>query len=342
MEQCLVEQRYARGAQLRTLIYAQVSISGQALVFVVRSARHSLASLAGGLTYLAFVGAQIASTLIAALGFGGYATPPESVQPCSLCATSFGYHPTFWPSGRVPIAGTEGRFTASVIGCTYYFIVAWVWSLIWYVALDPLKWLLIWALNEDGVRSRASWKRFVRRRARDPVKTGEEAHFPLGPAAATYLNFMGRASLQRPSAAMLARASVISVEMDPASGLRRVSAATPRRRSLEVAGHLAALQSNQSLVATNPTFGCRASMERPAAAAAAAGQFGRRASMERPAAAAAAAATAAAAAAAATAAAAAAAASVLFGEGQRRSSLLGSGGYRRSSLPTSLPSSRQG
>lgn len=72
---------------------------------------------------------QAASTLIAALGFGGYAPPPaaESLQPCSLCATSLGHHPAFWPSGRVPIAGTEGRFIASVIGCTYYVVVAWIW-----------------------------------------------------------------------------------------------------------------------------------------------------------------------------------------------------------------------
>ncbi|WIA34892.1 hypothetical protein OEZ86_013179 [Tetradesmus obliquus] len=270
MEQCLVEQRYVRGAQLRTLVYAQVSISGQALVFVVRSARHSFTTLAGGLTYLAFFGAQAASTLIAALGFGGYAPPPaaESLQPCSLCATSLGHHPAFWPSGRVPIAGTEGRFIASVIGCTYYVVVAWIWSLIWYVALDPLKWLLIWALNEDGVRSRASWKRFVRRRARDPVKTGEEAQVTLGPAAATYLNPMGRASLQRPSAAMLARASVIPVEVDAVNGLRRVSGTMARRGSLEVASHLAALKSSQSLIPSSSPFG-RRSVQRPAAGGAA-------------------------------------------------------------------------
>eukprot|EP00882_Tetradesmus_deserticola_P005625 GHRQ01005921.1.p1 GENE.GHRQ01005921.1~~GHRQ01005921.1.p1 ORF type:complete len:1073 (+),score=431.52 GHRQ01005921.1:381-3599(+) len=211
LEQCLVEQRYVRGAQLRTLIYCQVSISGQALVFVVRTARHSLTTLAGGLTYVAFFGAQVASTLIAALGFGGYAPPPASVSPCSLCSTSLGSHPTFWPSGQVPIAGTEGRFTASVIGCTYYVLVAWIWSMIWYLALDPIKWLLIWALNEDGVRSRHSWKRMIRMRARHPTKTGEEVHITLGAAAANHLNPMGRASMQRPTAEMLSRASVISV-----------------------------------------------------------------------------------------------------------------------------------
>jgi hypothetical protein len=75
----------------------------------------------------AWCAAQVASTLIALFGFGGYAPPPESVQPCSLCDNSLGYHPTFWPSGCVPVAGTEGGFTASVIGCTYYVVVAWIW-----------------------------------------------------------------------------------------------------------------------------------------------------------------------------------------------------------------------
>jgi hypothetical protein len=129
MQQCLTEQRYVRGAQLRTLIYnqacvcvfvwpsgwpryggmglcvlsnawggdiephlvpsawlatcaeahthvrsvtppptprhppsfiaTQVSISGQVLVFVVRTPRHSLSTAAGRLTYLAFAGAQV-------------------------------------------------------------------------------------------------------------------------------------------------------------------------------------------------------------------------------------------------------------------------------------------
>lgn len=34
-------------------------------------------------------------------------------------------------------------------------------SLIWYVGLDPLKWLLMWILNEDGVRSQKAWRHFV-------------------------------------------------------------------------------------------------------------------------------------------------------------------------------------
>lgn len=40
----------------------QVSISGQALVFVVRTTKHSFLDRAGGLTYLAFFGAQVSQT----------------------------------------------------------------------------------------------------------------------------------------------------------------------------------------------------------------------------------------------------------------------------------------
>jgi hypothetical protein len=37
-----------------------------------------------------------------------------------------------------------------------YVIVAWVWSAIWYVMLDPIKWALAWVLNEDGFRDQVS------------------------------------------------------------------------------------------------------------------------------------------------------------------------------------------
>lgn len=40
---------------------------------------------------------------------------------------------------QVPLVGTEGVFTASVLGCTYYVLVAWIWSIIWHMGLDPLK-----------------------------------------------------------------------------------------------------------------------------------------------------------------------------------------------------------
>ena len=40
--------------------------------------------------------------------------------------------------GQAPIAGTEGEFSASVIGCTYYIIVAVIWSMIWCAAASAL------------------------------------------------------------------------------------------------------------------------------------------------------------------------------------------------------------
>ncbi len=33
-------------------------------------------------------------------------------------------------------------------------LVAWIWSAIWYVLLDPIKWALCWILNEDGFKDR--------------------------------------------------------------------------------------------------------------------------------------------------------------------------------------------
>lgn len=59
LSQCMIEQKYVRGAMMRSLLYTQVSVSGQALVFVVRNQGYSLTNRAGGLTYIAFFGAQV-------------------------------------------------------------------------------------------------------------------------------------------------------------------------------------------------------------------------------------------------------------------------------------------
>ena len=37
-------------------------------------------------------------------------------------------------------------------------IVAWIWSLIWYLGLDPIKWMMMYALNEDGWRDAKAHK----------------------------------------------------------------------------------------------------------------------------------------------------------------------------------------
>ena len=39
----------------------------------------------------------------------------------------------------------------------YYVIVAWIWSIIWYLGLDPIKWIMMYILNEDGVRDRSAF-----------------------------------------------------------------------------------------------------------------------------------------------------------------------------------------
>ena len=33
-------------------------------------------------------------------------------------------------------------------------IVAWIWSIIFYLGLDPIKWAMAYAMNEDGFRTR--------------------------------------------------------------------------------------------------------------------------------------------------------------------------------------------
>jgi len=59
LNQCVCEQKWFRESMLRTLLYLQVSVSGQALVFVVRTERWSFLSRAGLLTYGAFLVAQV-------------------------------------------------------------------------------------------------------------------------------------------------------------------------------------------------------------------------------------------------------------------------------------------
>lgn len=40
-----------------------------------------------------------------------------------------------------------------------YVIVAWIWSIIFYLGLDPIKWAMAWAMNEDGFRTRTLQRR---------------------------------------------------------------------------------------------------------------------------------------------------------------------------------------
>ncbi len=152
LQQCMAEQKYVRGAMARAALYLQVSVSGQAVVFVVRTVSHSFFSKAGPYTYVAFAVAQTLATLLAALGMNGYDSPPEAITNCQFCVLSSGGENPFFSAKEVPIAGTESAYTASVIGCTYYVVASWIWAMIWYILLDPIKWLMFYMLNEEGFR----------------------------------------------------------------------------------------------------------------------------------------------------------------------------------------------
>ena len=58
--------------------------------------------------------------MIAGFGFGGYTPPREewSFKNGMFTQLSNGLYPPFLKNGVVPITGTEGVFTGSVIGCT--------------------------------------------------------------------------------------------------------------------------------------------------------------------------------------------------------------------------------
>ncbi|KAK9905068.1 hypothetical protein WJX75_009176 [Coccomyxa subellipsoidea] len=214
LDQCRWEQYYVRNSITRALIYNYVSISGQALVFVVRTASYSLFSRAGFYTYIAFFGAQIASTLIAIFGFGGYPWPSDRVHGCRFCTLSTGGGPPFFQH-KAPVAFTESGSTDSTIGCTYYVIVAWIWAMLFYLGLDPIKFAMMWISNEEGFRDRPLFFK-KRRRPSAPDLSEEEA---LGAMTGqshvvqpTYQNALGRASLGRVTEAHLKRASVVLVD----------------------------------------------------------------------------------------------------------------------------------
>ena len=88
----------------------------------------------------------------------------------------------------------------------YYVIVAWIWSLIWHMGLDPLKWLMAYIMNEDGVRDRSPLHR-RRKRPPPPEVEHEMADHHMGPA--TYQNPLGRVSIARPTPVALQRSSVV-------------------------------------------------------------------------------------------------------------------------------------
>ena len=59
--------------------------------------------------------------------------------------------------GRSWLGGNGAQYGLLLL-CSYYVIVAWIWSIIWYLGLDPIKWMMMYALNEDGWRNKAAHK----------------------------------------------------------------------------------------------------------------------------------------------------------------------------------------
>lgn len=89
--------------------------------------------------------------------------------------------------------------------CRYYVVVAWIWAIIWYVALDPIKWGMAWILDEEGYRTGKGSLR-----AAPSSKADEGAGLNhVGPS--TRHNPMGRVSIGPPTSLQLERASIVRV-----------------------------------------------------------------------------------------------------------------------------------
>ena len=105
--------------------------------------------------------------------------------------------------------------------CRYYVIVAWIWAIIWYFGLDPIKWALAFALDEEGMRT---GKRGAIDRTQAP-KQNEEAQGINHMGAVSRHNPLGRVSLTQPSPQLLERASMVRVGgQQGGQGLNRRSA----------------------------------------------------------------------------------------------------------------------
>ncbi|OQR86861.1 P-type ATPase (P-ATPase) Superfamily [Achlya hypogyna] len=108
-----------KDGKMRGLMYAQVSISGQALIFVTRTAGINtwfFAEKPCNLLLCAFVVAQVVGSIIGYYGFKGY------------------------PSDRVAILGCGGG----------YLIIAWIWSIVWHFPLDLIKFAVNHVLNHNA------------------------------------------------------------------------------------------------------------------------------------------------------------------------------------------------
>jgi H+-transporting ATPase len=104
---------------LRSIIYTQVSISGQALIFVTRTAGTNnwfFAEKPANLVLIAFVFAQIVASAIGWVGFSGY------------------------PTDRIAVIGCGGGYT----------LIAWIWAIVWHIPLDLIKFAVNYLINKGA------------------------------------------------------------------------------------------------------------------------------------------------------------------------------------------------
>eukprot|EP01135_Chromosphaera_perkinsii_P001670 Nk52_evm47s208 gene=Nk52_evmTU47s208 len=110
---CLCGNVARKNAAIRGLIYIQVSVTGQWVIFVARARRISYLTRPGLGIIVSFIVSQIAATLIGVYGFGDY------------------------PEGR-------GNFN----GCGWgYGLVAWVWSILWIIPMDFIKLTVLYCMS---------------------------------------------------------------------------------------------------------------------------------------------------------------------------------------------------
>lgn len=104
---------------LRAVVYMQVSISGQALVFVTRTAGTNnwcFMEKPCNLLMIAFVIAQVVASAIGWVGFGGYS------------------------SDRIAMIGCGGVYT----------LIVWIWSIVWHIPLDLIKFTVNYLIHKGA------------------------------------------------------------------------------------------------------------------------------------------------------------------------------------------------
>jgi len=114
--------------ELRSLVYVQVSISGLSAIFVTRAYGWSYLEKPAPIVALAFVMAQSVASILGAYGLGGY---PND------CHNETRENSAPLPGTKCP--GGLGRSTDWRGAGWGYVLLAWIWCLIWYVMLDPIK-----------------------------------------------------------------------------------------------------------------------------------------------------------------------------------------------------------